>query len=326
MSSATGRFSIFFAFSAISLLQGASSAIAQEPILAPKTPQWMVSANTNAENTPTTSAAATAPGLIEVYGRQNSAASPTTTCDTNCPSQNCFSYKIVLYGWVPGCNGHLTVRDRTARVDLSIAHSWDLLIYDLDFVAIGQIEVNYGNFGMIFNGVYDKESPGTTIGHLNFNGGLKTTLLDWLATYNLEGIATSLGLPSATRFELLAGVRYYALAASLTLSEDRPPFRTISVGGSKEWTDPIVGFRVRLPICDVMTAQFRGDVGGFDLPQASKFSWNIEATLEYSLSDRCSLLGGWRWLDVDRQRGSGISHFGFDALMSGPLAGLTIKF
>ena len=315
-----------FAFALVALLESPTPGLAQQPPSAIRIETWleqpqMKTTDPQAEHQPALflDSASNDPGKC---GTAPTVAASTCGCD-NHPT---LTGRVILYAWVPGVHGHVTIRDRTARTDFSIAQQWDLMIYDLDFAAIGQVELYYGNFGVIFNGVYDKESPGTTIDHLSFNGGLKTTVLDLVATYNLEGVTSALSLPSCSRFELLAGVRYYELGSSLTLSEDRPPFRTVSESHSREWMDPIVGFRARFPIFDGLTGQFRGDVGGFDLPQSSKFSWNIEATVEYCCSERASLFGGWRWLDIDRQRGSGVSHFGFDNLLSGPLAGLVIKF
>ena len=75
-----------------------------------------------------------------------------------------------------------------------------------------------------------------------------------------------------------------------------------------------------------MTAQVRGDFGGFDIGDASKFTWNIEAIVEYRCSACCSLMAGWRWLDIDRESASGNRKFGFDINMNGPIMGIVFDF
>lgn len=244
----------------------------------------------------------------------------TNTC--GCNNQPAFSGRIIPYMWLPGQTGSVTVRGSTAHVDASISRVWDILVHDLDFAAMGQVEAYYGDFGIIFNGDYYRVSPGGRVNGVNFTGHFAQTILDLALTYNLVGGCDK--LPCGTRLELLAGVRYNAVSASLTIVD--PINGTVSAEGTKEWMDPIVGGRLRLPIGDSFAAVVRGDVGGFDLPQASRFTWNIEAMLEYRMTDRCSLVGGWRWLDIDRQRGDGKTKFGYDILLSGPVAGLAIGF
>jgi hypothetical protein len=235
-----------------------------------------------------------------------------------------WNFRVIPYMWAFGLEGDLTVRRVTAPVDLSIGKMLDIFVNELNFAAIGQIEASNGRVGMIFNGIYADISPGKEVRRLDFSSDFRMSLLDWTATCELPGVAEALPLPCGSRLEALAGVRYYYLSAGITVTGPRGNSATGS--GTEEWLDPIIGTRLRVPLCGCLTAQVRGDIGGFDIGDASRFSWNIEAMLEYRCSSRCSLLAGYRWLDVDYERGSGRNQFGFDMNMNGPVIGLTFDF
>jgi hypothetical protein len=221
-------------------------------------------------------------------------------------------------------HGDVTIRGETAAVDVSIGDVLDILFGDLDIAALGQIEANYGQCGLIFNGYYVKVSPGGQFRNLNFSTEFEQTILDLAFTYQLECVAEALCLPPCSRFEVLAGARYNVLEGGLTITGPRG--NSVTVDGTEEWLDPIIGGRVRVPLCECATLQVRGDIGGFDWGDASRFTWNIEATVEYRCSERCSLFGGWRWLDIDYEKGSGRQKFAYDVLLSGPLVGIAIDF
>jgi hypothetical protein len=59
---------------------------------------------------------------------------------------------------------------------------------------------------------------------------------------------------------------------------------------SRGWFDPIVGCRLRVRLRERLTEQVRGDIGGFDIGEASRFTWNVEALLEVRCSTRARSL------------------------------------
>jgi opacity protein-like surface antigen len=177
---------------------------------------------------------------------------------------------------------------------------------------------------VIFNGIYADVSPGTQVRRLDFASSLRLTILDLALTYELDGVPDRLCLPPGSRFEVLAGVRYNSLSAGLTVTGPRGNSATDQ--GTEDWLDPIIGCRLRVPLRECLTAQVRGDIGGFDIGDASRFTWNIEATLEYRRSERWSLFAGYRWLDIDYTTRSGNRTFGFDMNLNGPLVGIALDF
>jgi len=140
----------------------------------------------------------------------------------------------------------------------------------------------------------------------------------------VQAVPDLLGLPCGSQFEMLAGVRYVALSAGLTVTGPRG--NSVSASGTEDWFDPIVGCRLRVPLGERLTGQVRGDIGGFDIGEASRFTWNIEALLEIRCTERCSLFGGYRWLDIDQVSGDGRDRFGFDMNLNGPLVGFVLDF
>ena len=293
------------------LLNGATGS-AEEPFEAPRRAD---------ENRTATRQA----GWIDLAGAGvGSMATPAASCEdaSACPRK--WSVRVMPYGWVPGFDGDLTVRNVTTPVDVSVGKSLDIVVNHFDFAALGQIEATNGLFGFIFNGLYVNVSPGGEVRRLNFSSNLAITILDLTATVNLDRVPEALGLPEGSRFELLAGTRFVSLSSGLTVTGPRG--NSASDSGTDDWFDPIVGCRFRVPLTQCLTAQVRGDVGGFGIGEASRFTWNIETTLEYRCSDRCSLIGGYRWLDIDHVSGSGTQRFGFDMNLNGPIVGLAFDF
>jgi hypothetical protein len=248
-----------------------------------------------------------------------------SSCDRECRGPaRVWRWRVVPYGWVPGMEGDVTVRGVTAPVDVSIGRVLDIFFGDLNAAGIIQLEGSNGRCGFLFNGVYADVSPGRQVRQLDFSSDFRTTILDLAGTLNLEGLPDRLGLPCGSRFELLAGVRYVALSAGLTVTGPRG--NSVSASGTEDWFDPIIGCRARVPLFERLTGQLRGDIGGLDIGEAPRFTWNVEAILEYQWTTRCSLFGGYRWLDIDRVTGDGRGRFGFDMNLNGPLLGLAIDF
>lgn len=246
---------------------------------------------------------------------------PTDCC--TCPRPGYF--RVIPYAWVPGFEGDLTVRNRTAAVDASIGKVWDVIVDTIDIGGMGQVEASNGTFGVIFNGIYVDVGPSSRTGNLVFDTDLRITLLDLVGTYQPQWLNDR--LPSGGRFEFLAGARYYALSSTVTISGNGVlGGRSVTAGGTEDWVDALVGARLRLPLSQRLTGQVRGDIGGFGISGSSDFSWNIEAILEYRCSCCCSLFGGWRWLDVDYSRDTSNGRFSFDMNLSGPMLGIALNF
>jgi hypothetical protein len=125
------------------------------------------------------------------------------------------------------------------------------------------------------------------------------------------------------KVDFLGGGRYYDVGLKLDLTLG--PVR-LTPEQSENWVDLVAGTRLRWILTDRMAALVRGDFGGFGIGTSSKLAWNLTSGLEYRCSDRCSLLGGWRILDIDESKGSGLNAFQFDAKLQGPFLAASLAF
>jgi hypothetical protein len=244
-------------------------------------------------------------------------------CPSPCCQEPACSFQAILYSWLPAQYGAVTLRGTTAPVAVSVSDTINL-IDDMEFATMMQVEGHYGPYGMIFNGYYTKVSVGRSISRLDFSSDFEQAILDLALTYECAGVPEMLCLPPCSKFEALAGARYNMLVGGLSVTG--PLGNTVSVGGSQDWIDLFVGGRLTVPLCNCLTLQVRGDIGGFDIGDASRFTWNIEAMLEYRTSPRCALIAGYRWLDIDRETGSGDEHFRYNVQLRGPVLGIAFDF
>jgi opacity protein-like surface antigen len=77
-------------------------------------------------------------------------------------------------------------------------------------------------------------------------------------------------------------------------------------------------------LTDRLLLHVRGDIGGLAVyDDASEFTWNVYAGLGFKLSEKMTLVTGYRALDLDREEGDDLET---DLTMAGPEIGLHIQF
>lgn len=96
----------------------------------------------------------------------------------------------------------------------------------------------------------------------------------------------------------------------------------IDRSASAWWIDPVVGLRVGADLSERVSIAVAGNVGGFDIGSASKFSWEALAYLDWRFGETTSVALGYRALSIDRKKGNAQS----DITMHGPLLGLIFRF
>ncbi len=120
--------------------------------------------------------------------------------------------------------------------------------------------------------------------------------------------------PRAT-LDLLVGLRRWDLEASAAA-----PLVGLSAETEASFTDPIIAARANVALADRYSAILYADVGGFGV--GSEATGQVVGTLNYAVTERFYVSGGWRWLHVDYE-GEGT---GLEATLSGPLLGATWRF
>jgi hypothetical protein len=143
------------------------------------------------------------------------------------------------------------------------------------------------------------------------------------------GIPTAIDLVAGARHWYQEGSVSFNLSAALDVS-DLTLRRNLAVdkGKSIDWTDPLVGARVRFMVAPGQTIFVRGDVGGFGV--GSKFSWQAIGGYSFDFAEKNGItysgIIGYRALYVDYVQGTGRNRYGFDVLTYGPVVGVGFSF
>ena len=142
---------------------------------------------------------------------------------------------------------------------------------------------------------------------------------------------------SGTAIDLYGGVRGWWQSATANLAA----FGTVNVGdltrnadgsysasANVAWADPLVGARLRHQLAPNMNLMVSGDVGGFGV--GSKFSWQALAALNYDFYVHNGItwsgMIGYKALNANYSKGSGLDHYEYDITIYGPVVGITARF
>jgi opacity protein-like surface antigen len=222
---------------------------------------------------------------------------------------------IAPYGWIFGMKGTVGAGRLTTPVNSSVRDAIDH-VSDLKGAAQLHVESGYGDVGMIADLTYLKVEP--------LDGRIKveseSTIAELLGFYRVYG-SGSRGAGSVTA-DVLAGARYYRFSNSIAINA----IDLTVAERTNKWIDLVVGARVGVQVLDNLGVFLRGDVGGFGIGQSSKQSCNIVTGFDYQCTESISLMGGYRWLKVDRSNGVGRNAFLLDVTFSGPFVALGFKF
>lgn len=116
--------------------------------------------------------------------------------------------------------------------------------------------------------------------------------------------------------DLGAGGRVNSLTTRADLTLDLPngtSFR--SKRSNRTWLDPIIIARFHNPEGSKYLYQLRGDIGGFGL--GSDFTWQMQASIGYRISQLFQVSGGYRIIGVDYNKGNGEDRFMYNVDTSG---------
>jgi hypothetical protein len=111
---------------------------------------------------------------------------------------------------------------------------------------------------------------------------------------------------------------FWHLGQTITLTP-----RPVGSGGfyaSRNWTDPMVGARVLIPLSPKMIATIAGDVGGWGA--GANLDYQIVGALSYKIKPKLTLDAAWRYLSLDY----GTYPFGSQLTLTGPILGVTYSF
>ena len=94
------------------------------------------------------------------------------------------------------------------------------------------------------------------------------------------------------------------------------------IDADTDWIDPLVGLRFGVDLTEKISLSVAGDLGGFDIGSASKFTWAANALFNWQLSESWALVAGYQALNLQRDKGDAEA----DLTLKGPVVGLAYRF
>lgn len=199
-----------------------------------------------------------------------------------------------------------------ARVDLSFSD----LVDELQFAFTAAFEARRGKWGVLAD-----------ISFADLGSSQSFTLRDerfialGLANETLVGTAVVMRRvherPGAA-VDLFAGARVSHQAYDLRLS--RLNGAAVEATRRETWIDPVVGARADFTLSPRWSATAYGDIGGFGA--ASDLTYQFYGALNFRLSERYVLSGGYRYYADDFERDGFVS----DVVQQGPIVAVQIRF
>ena len=223
-----------------------------------------------------------------------------------------------FYGWVAGLNGDVaTFGAAPIAVDITpidLIENIDTVISSLDFAIIGAAEIRKGDFG-VFADIYylDLSTDLATPGPLFSGVEVGTELLIFTALGSYRALETE-----TAHLDALAGLRVWSVDIDLDFAAGILPAQSHSDGDT--WVDPVIGLKGRIALSEHAYVTGWGMIGGFGV--SPDFMWDVFGAVGYEITDRISLVAGFRATGVDYQSGG----FLYDIIQYGPIIGGVVRF
>ncbi len=257
-----------------------------------------------------------------------------------------WEFRFTTYGWLPWISGDIGIKGRSFNVEVDPNTVLDALDWSSGIPAwFSYAEARNGPVSFFNDIVYSRFAGSEEFAKVGSRGVLSLSgdisadyeqaILELGGTY--ETWAQGEHGSARAAFDILAGGRYWrqdaSVSADLSVNINLGGLeiekgRAIARSGDVDWIDPFVGARLRTEIVPGQSLSVRGDVGGFGV--GSEFSWQFLATYDVQIvaANGVGIDGylGYRALAVDYSQGSGINRYEFDAVIQGPLLGVTFRF
>jgi hypothetical protein len=218
---------------------------------------------------------------------------------------------IAPYAWVTATDGDMGVAGRVAPVDISFRDTLEEL--EFAFMIAAEAGIDRWVFGI--DALYGASSSSATLpaAAAPFTRGA----VDFDQFFGRIHAGYQVIDQEDARLTAFVGMRYSYLSTEIVLSGGAPP---VTADGSNSWVDPVIGMHGSRDISDCWFIYGGGDIGGFGVN--SDLIWQANIALGYRMSDRLSLLAGYRGLGVDYSDGG----FLVDTVAHGPVIGLNYRF
>lgn len=218
-----------------------------------------------------------------------------------------WSVQVTPYVWGSGIDGNAT--PFTGGPNIAFERSFSEVLEDLDAAFFVSGFARRDRFVLLGDFSYSSSSKeGRIPPGLPATGELRQTSLTLAAGYRIADD------PGKT-IDLLAGARQWRIRSSVEV-----PLAGISRSPAETFTDPILAIRANVTLAPRWSALLYADAGGFGV--GSDSTYQFVGTVNYRVSDRIHVSGGYRRLDVDYASGG----TRVDISLDGPLLGMTWRF
>jgi hypothetical protein len=228
--------------------------------------------------------------------------------------------------------GDLTVRNRTAEIDVDLGDTLELVFDALQFAFMGRAEAQKGpllfTLDLLYLNLEDENTTSTSrrIPTLALDSEVSAELLitEFGGGYRLGTWPLGAAILPALSFDVLAGGRYVYFEGGIEVTGSGPLGRGIDVKRDTSWIEPFIGGRFSLRVSERVIINVRGDAGGFGI--GSDLTWSVTGAVLYRVMQHGSLALGYRALDIDYSQGSGTGQRDLNLLLHGPLLGFVLQF
>ena len=247
-------------------------------------------------------AAAALAALLALPGGARAQSSATALDDR-------WHFFVAPYLWGSGMEGTVGVNGPiSVPVDLSFGDALE----NLDFAFLGRLEGRKNRAGFGLDVAYMNlgvDVTGRVIGRLGLGADVRSLTVEGIATWRVVNDDAK-----GSHVDLLAGARYLENRARLSLERDGD-----EIAGTErtlDWVDGLAGARFRLALGRKAGLHGRADVAGF----GSDFSWNVQGGFDFRLGERWKTGAGYRYFDVDYDKGEALERRIWKMTYQGPYA------
>ncbi len=223
--------------------------------------------------------------------------------------------RIIPYAWLMSTDGEVSAGGLTQPFEADFSD----IVDNLNIALMLRFEASKGKWGFISDVIYadlEREFE-TPVVAVSVNPTLLIADLD--VSYLLFESDHEVSQGPVWSFDLIGGIRFWDAEAELTVGP-------MSVSADKQWVEPVIGGRVRVQTSEKWGFGLRGDIGGGELDLDKQFTWGFVLTADYRISESISLDFGYRFMSIDIETGSGLSHLKLDTDLHGPGLALTFHF
>lgn len=222
-----------------------------------------------------------------------------------------WEFAVTPYLWASGFKANI---DTPQGEEIKVDESFTDILGDLKFAFMGAFEAKHGRFVSVQDIMFLSlgSSADGHIGPVPIDVDADEKLL---TTTHLFGYRVVDNGPMFV--DVFAGGRITSIKVDLDINL---PLQTIERDSKKTQFGPVIASRVRFPLGGKWGAAVYGDIGGFGV--GADLSWQLLGTVQYDISDRWRLAGGWRHFYAKQSKGD----WDLRVKLDGPILGVTYRF